>query len=82
MLVIRRKVGQTLVIGDEVEVEILESAGSNVKLGIRAPRSIAVARKEIRVVGQQNREAARPVPAFEEIAKRFKKLTSEPISPV
>jgi carbon storage regulator len=82
MLVIRRKVGQTLMIGEDVEVEILESAGSNVKLGIRAPRSVSVARKEIRVVGDQNRASARPVDALEEIAKRFKKLAAEPIRPL
>ncbi len=82
MLVIRRKVGQTLVIGEDVEVEILESAGSSVKLGIRAPRAIAVARKEILVVGEQNRAAAHPVASVEEIAKRFKNLTAEPIRPL
>jgi len=82
MLVIRRKVGQTLVIGEDVEVEILEAAGSNVKLGIRAPRSVSVARKEIRVVGDQNRASARSIDALEEIAKRFKTLDAEPIRPV
>ena len=82
MLVIRRKVGQSLLIGEDVEVEVLDSAGSSVKLGIRAPRSISVARKEIHVVGEQNRAAARPVPDLEEIAKRFKTLAVEPISPV
>ncbi len=82
MLVIRRKVGQTLLIGDDVEVEVLDSAGSSVKLGIRAPRSISVARKEIHVVGEQNRAAARPAPDLREIAKRFKTLAAEPISPV
>ena len=82
MLVIRRKIGQTLVIGEDVEVEILDAAGSSVKLGIRAPRSVAVARKEIRVVGEQNRAAARPVAGLAEIAKRFKNHPAEPIRPV
>lgn len=82
MLVIRRKVGQTLVIGEDVEIDILESAGSSVKLGIRAPRTIAVARKEIRLVGEQNRAAAQPVAGLKEIAKRFKTLSPEPIRPV
>jgi len=75
MLVIRRKVGQTLVIGEDVEVEILEAAGSNVKLGIRAPRSVSVARKEIRVVGDQNRASARSIDALEEIAKGSRRWT-------
>lgn len=61
MLVIRRRMGETVLIGDEIEVEVLSAAGSQVKLGIRAPRSIGVVRKEIRVVGEQNQAAARPV---------------------
>jgi carbon storage regulator len=84
MLVIRRRVGETLLIGDDVEIEILESGGSQVKLGIRAPRSVGVVRKEIRVVGDQNQAAARsiPVPELKEILKQFKKPTQYPISPV
>lgn len=84
MLVIRRKVGQTLVIGDDIEVEILESAGSQVKLGIRAPRSIGVVRKEIQLVGEQNRAAARPIAeaGLTEIAKKLKNLSPGPIRPV
>ena len=84
MLVIRRRVGETLLIGDDVEVEILESSGSQVKLGIRAPRSVGVVRKEIRLVGDQNQAAARsiPVPELKEILKQFKKPTPYPISPV
>lgn len=84
MLVIRRRVGETLLIGDEVEVEVLESGGSQVKLGIRAPRSVGVVRKEIRVVGDQNQAAARVIRAgdLKEILKQFKKPGSFPIRPV
>lgn len=84
MLVIRRKVGQVVVIGGEIEVEVLDAAGSQVKLGIRAPRSIGVVRKEIQVVGEQNRAAARPItgPGLTQIAKKLKKLSPEPIRPV
>ncbi len=84
MLVIRRRVGETLLIGDEVEVEVLEAGSTQVKLGIRAPRSVGVVRKEIRVVGEQNQAAARPilVPELKEILKQFKKPDASPISPV
>jgi carbon storage regulator len=61
MLVIRRRPGEALLIGDGVEIEILECAGSHVKLGIRAPRQIAVLRKEIHLTAQQNRAAAHEV---------------------
>jgi carbon storage regulator len=75
MLVIRRRVGETLLIGKEIEVEILESGSSQVKLGIRAPRSIGVVRKEIRMVGEQNQAAAQAIPPqrLEQILELFKK---------
>ena len=54
MLVIRRRSGETLLIGDEIEIEILETGSSQVKLGIRAPKNVVVLRKEIQITGQQN----------------------------
>lgn len=59
MLVIRRRPGECLLVGDNVEIEILDSTPSQVKLGIRAPKSVAVVRKEIQVTREQNLEAAR-----------------------
>jgi carbon storage regulator len=84
MLVIRRRVGESLLVGSEVEVEVLDVSGSQVKLGIRAPRSVSVLRKEIQVVGDQNRAAARSIetPDLEEILKKLKKPEPDPISPV
>jgi carbon storage regulator len=58
MLVIRRRAGESLVIGDNVEVEILEIEWSQVKIGIRAPREVAVLRKEIHLTAEQNRSAS------------------------
>ena len=62
MLVIRRRPGESLFIGDDVEVEILEIAGSQVKLGIRAPKEITVLRAEIHFTAEQNRAASRLTP--------------------
>jgi carbon storage regulator len=59
MLVIRRRSGETLLIGDEIEIEILETGGSHVKLGIRAPKHVIVLRKEIQITGQENVLAAK-----------------------
>ena len=58
MLVIRRRPGESLFIGDDVEIEILDSTASQVKLGIRAPKTVVVLRKEIRLTQQQNRTAS------------------------
>jgi carbon storage regulator len=59
MLVIRRRPGEALFIGDDVEIEILDCSPSHVKLGIRAPKEITVLRKEIHITSQQNAAAAR-----------------------
>jgi carbon storage regulator len=58
MLVIRRRPGEALLIGEGVEIEILGCSPSQVKLGIRAPKQVAVLRKEIHLTGEQNRLAA------------------------
>jgi carbon storage regulator len=58
MLVIRRRPGESVFVGDDVEIEILEISGSQVKLGIRAPREVPVLRSEIHVTAKQNRAAA------------------------
>jgi carbon storage regulator len=63
MLVIRRRAGETFVIGENVEVEILEIAATQVKIGIRAPREVAVLRKEIYLTAEQNRSAVNLSPA-------------------
>lgn len=62
MLVIRRRAGEAVLIGDQVELEILEIGHTHVKLGIRAPREISVLRKEIQLTAQQNKAAAGAIP--------------------
>ena len=47
MLVLTRKINQSIIIGDEVEVVVLEVRGEQVRLGIRAPKHVSVHRKEI-----------------------------------
>jgi carbon storage regulator len=82
MLVIRRRPGESLVIGEDVEIEILDSTRSHVKLGIRAPKSVVVLRKEIQVVGQQNRTASMEISghAAKKLLASLKNSTLKPIS--
>ena len=47
MLVLTRKVGQSIVIGDEIEVVVLEVRGEQVRIGIRAPKNVSVHRQEV-----------------------------------
>ena len=47
MLILTRRVGESLMIGDEVTVTVLGVKGNQVRIGISAPRSVAVHRQEI-----------------------------------
>lgn len=47
MLILTRRVGETLMIGDEVSVTVLEVTGNQVRLGIKAPKEVSVHREEI-----------------------------------
>lgn len=47
MLVLTRKLHQSIVIGDGIEVVVLEVRGEQVRLGIKAPKDVAVHRKEV-----------------------------------
>jgi len=47
MLILTRRVGETLVIGDDVTVTVLGVRGNQVRLGVNAPKDVAVHREEI-----------------------------------
>jgi len=58
MLVLSRKVGETIYIGEDIEIVISEVKGEQVKIGIRAPRNIDIIRGELRQdVSASNTEA-------------------------
>jgi len=61
MLIIQRHEGQTVLVGDDVEILIIECAGRRVKLGFRAPRQVAVTRGEVKLTREQNLVASQPV---------------------
>lgn len=58
MLVITRGIGQKVVIGDDIEVQVLGVKGNQVRLGIKAPKDMIVDREEI----SQRRKAGIPHP--------------------
>ena len=47
MLVLTRKPGQSIMIGDDIEVQVLSVAGEKVRLGINAPRDVSIYRHEV-----------------------------------
>ncbi|KYG91189.1 carbon storage regulator [[Bacillus] sp. KCTC 13219] len=58
MLVLSRKTGESIMIGDQIEVKVLSVDGDQVKLGIVAPKSVKVHRSEVfESIQEQNKEA-------------------------
>jgi len=47
MLVLSRKIGESIIIGDEIEISIVDIQGDNIRIGINAPKNIKIFRKEI-----------------------------------
>jgi carbon storage regulator len=47
MLVLNRKIGESLIIGDNIEIKILEIQDGKIKIGIEAPREVSILRKEV-----------------------------------
>ena len=59
MLIITRRAGERIMVGDDVVVEVMEIVGNSVRIGINAPRSVSVYREEIyTAVRDENRAAA------------------------
>ncbi len=57
MLVITRQTGDSLMVGEDIRITILEVNGDRVKIGIEAPRSVPIVRTEVLETLDSNREA-------------------------
>jgi carbon storage regulator len=71
MLVLTRKSNQSIMIGDDIEVSVLAIMGEKVRIGIEAPRSIPVFRKEVYL---EIRQDASPDEARQEVDAALEKL--------
>lgn len=59
MLVLSRKKGESIMIGNDIEITVMDIQGEQVRVGINAPKNIAVHRKEIFIeIQQENKKAA------------------------
>jgi len=59
VLIITRRAGERIMVGDEISIEVMEIVGNSVRIGISAPRSVPVYREEIyTAVRDENRAAA------------------------
>ena len=72
MLALSRKVNEAIMIGHDVEITILEVKGDQVKIGINAPKSVPIYRKEIYVqIQEANKEAVVGGASPEDLKKLF-----------
>ncbi len=70
MLILTRRVGESIVIGDDVTVTIVEAGRDHVRIGIDAPRSVPVHRQEVYAAISQENEAAGEVDATDVLTDR------------
>jgi carbon storage regulator len=73
MLALSRKTGESIIIGNDIEITVLEVKGDQVKIGISAPKSVPIYRKEIYLqIQQSNKEAAETIVTDEVLKQLFK----------
>lgn len=79
----RRRAGESFTIGAEIEIEVLEINATRVKLGIKAPESIAIVRKETQLTREENFTAAQSAgkELIETLLTRFSSQASFPKEP-
>ncbi|MCC3648565.1 carbon storage regulator CsrA [Cytobacillus oceanisediminis] len=75
MLVLTRRLKESIMVGDDIEISILSIEGDQVKLGISAPKNVDIYRKEIYLSIQQENSSATQTDAnaIESLSSFFKK---------
>lgn len=72
MLALSRKINESIVINEDIEVTILEIKGDQVKIGINAPKSVPIFRKELYLqIEEANKESANAVENVEKLKDLF-----------
>jgi carbon storage regulator len=65
MLVLSRRANQSIVVGDDIVITVLDIRGDQVRIGIRAPRHVTVHREEVHAQIRHENRAAADVPAID-----------------
>ena len=78
MLILTRKIDESIVIADNITVTVLEISGERVKIGIDAPRSVTILRHELpEQVRQENIEAAAAAADLGDVARQLKEISEQ-----
>jgi carbon storage regulator len=74
MLILTRKLGEVIVIGDDIKIVILDIKGKHVRIGVEAPRKTKVYREELyQMIAEQNQESIQSHPIqIDDILSKFK----------
>ena len=71
MVEVTRKKGESLILTNDIEITVLEVRGDQVKLGIAAPKSVSIYRKEVYIQIQKENEASASVENLEALKNLF-----------
>lgn len=80
MLVLSRKVGQTILIGDNISIQVLQVTGGAVRLGIEAPTDIRILRGELEL--PEDDEPFSSMPRREQESSHHSVSTDDPVQPI
>lgn len=79
MLVLTRKKGESIMIGEDIEIVVLEMGSTQVRLGVNAPRNRPIYRKEIfTAIQEENRKAALQNTNCNQLGEEWKELFPKP----
>jgi carbon storage regulator len=81
MLILSRKVGESVTIGDDINVTVVALNGNQIRLGISAPRHVRVLRQEIlQAMQEENRaaaNAAQPTGRLDDVVRKWHRKTDD-----
>ena len=73
MLILTRKVNESIVIGEDIKITIMEISEGTVRIGFQAPRNVEIFREEVyKAIQEENKLAAANVGDLDELGKIFK----------
>ena len=79
MLVLNRKKGESIIIGDGIEIQVVEIQGDSIKIGIEAPKEVRIFRKELyEEIIRANTEASQNLTELKEVMEKVKINFSNP----
>ena len=78
MLLLRRKKGESILIGEDIRITVVECAGDGVRLAFDAPRNISILREELSQMEVENKKAAAPDRKnFSKLCRALKQIGKE-----